>query len=269
MARSVRRPYLAAAGFGLLAVAAAPSLPALVQARALFNSQPIPPNQVLALAQPLAGNRWGLVLLEQRQASVPCWQNQADGTVLSMADGVRNETYCGRYASSGAYSLRVGGNDLSRPWQLKLEASNGQLELQATSPQTTSPIVVAQAPIPTGATAPNTLVPMELQTGWGLERRSYDGRLLSHIYVSNSDPLPLLLAKTRSGEPLLAMPSTPPPLAASSRTSRLDRLGRLSRGGRSSQSPLETNPASSTTNRTLGEAQPGEVIALQVVPFSE
>lgn len=260
MARSLRRPYLAAAGFGLLAAAAAPSLPPLVQARALFDSQPIPANQVLALAQPLSGNRWGLVLLEQRQASIPCWQNQADGTVLSLADGVRNETYCGRYASSGAYSLRVGGNDLSRSWQLRLEASNGQLELQATSPQSPRPIVVAQAPIPTGATAPNTLVPMELQASWGLERRSYDGRPLSHIYVSNSDPLPLLLAQSLSAGPLLAAPPAPPPLLASAPTT----------SRRSAQRGRPTSaPAAVVATEEASDSAFSQVIALQVVPFSE
>lgn len=260
MARSVRRPYLAATGLGLLAAAGA-CLQPLAEARAIFDSQPIPANQVVALAQPLAGNRWGLVLLEQRQAGVSCWQTQADGTVLNMADGVRNEIYCGRYASSGAYSLRVAGSDLSRPWQLKLETSNDRLELQATSPQTTSPIVVAQGAIPSGATAPNTLVPLELRSGWGLERRSYNGRLLSHIYLSSGDPLPLLLARARSSEPLLALPASPPPAIAVSRP------GRSSRFARGSQALPVTTPFSPASDS--GDSQPGEVIALQVVPFRD
>jgi hypothetical protein len=268
MARFVRRPYLAAAGLGLAATATAAATTAtlqpLAQAKALFQSQPIPANEVIALAQPLAGNRWTLVLLEQRQADTACWQAQADGTVLNLADGVRNETYCGRYASSGAYSLRVAGNDLSRPWQLKLEPRNGQLELQATSPQTTTPIVVAQAPIPAGsrsqANSPNSLVPLELQTGWSLERRSYEGRPLSHLYLSNSEPLPLLLARARSGGgALLAMPPVPPPPLATA--SRLAAPARSLRTSRTTAAP--------TTQLERSDSQPGDVIALQVVPFSE
>lgn len=49
------------------------------QAAALFGSQPIAPGQAIAVAQPLAGNRWNLIVLEQLQAApallagVPGW----------------------------------------------------------------------------------------------------------------------------------------------------------------------------------------------------
>lgn len=276
MAQFVRRPYLAAAGLSLATGATAAGLIPLAQARALFESQPIPANQVIVLAQPLAGNRWTLVLLEQRQAEIPCWQSQRDGTVLSMADGVRNETYCGRYSSSGAYSLRVAGNDLNRPWQLKLERSNDQLQLQATNPQTRNPIVVGQAPIPATMPGPNTLVPLALEEGWELERRSYDGRLLSHIYLSNGTPLPLLLARSRSGSPLLAMPPAPlPPLMASGRSASATTnatanasVGSRNRGNSPSRR-LPLSASSSLSSSSLNSSSLSQVIALQVVPFRD
>lgn len=267
MAQFVRRPYLAAAGLSLATGATAAGLIPLAQARALFESQPIPANQVIVLAQPLAGNRWTLVLLEQRQAEIPCWQSQRDGTVLSMADGVRNETYCGRYSSSGAYSLRVAGNDLNRPWQLKLERSNNQLQLQATSPQARNPIVVGQAPIPTTMPGPNTLVPLALEEGWELERRSYDGRLLSHLYLSNGTPLPLLLARSRSGNPLLATPPAPlPPLMASGRSTNANANATVESRDRSN-SPSRRLPLSASSS--LSSSSLSQVIALQVVPFRD
>lgn len=266
MARDVRRPYLAAAGLGLAAGATAAGLLPFARARALFESQPIPANQVIVLAQPLAGNRWTLVLLEQRQAEIPCWQIQRDGTVLSLADGVRNETYCGRYSSSGAYSLRVAGNDLNRPWQLTLERSNNQLQLQASSPQTRTPIVVGRAAIPTTMPAPNTLVPLALEEGWELERRSYDGRLLSHIYLSHGTPLPQLLARNSASGTLLAMPpAPPPPLLASSRsaTAASTTAATAAAGsGERGNSPSRRLPLA--TGSSLSQ-----VIALQVVPFRD
>jgi hypothetical protein len=263
MARIVRRPYLAAAGLALTGVATAAALIPLAQARALFESRPIPASQVIVLAQPLAGNRWKLVLLEQRQAEIPCWQSQRDGTVLSLADGVRNETYCGRYSSSGAYSLRVAGNDLNRPWQLKLEQGNDLLQLQATSSQTRSPIVVGQAPIPTALPGPNTLVPLTLDEGWELERRSYNGRPLSHIYLSNGTPLPMLVARSRSGGPLLAMPpAPPPPLLASSRSATASLPTPAGRGERITGPSRRIALATSTPGL-------GEVIALEVIPFRD
>lgn len=243
MAQPLRRPYLAVLG---LALGLSSSLAA---ARGLFDSQPLPPGQVIAVAQPLPGERWNLVLLEQLRG-VPCWQRQADGGVTSLVEQVRDENLCRHYRSSSAYTLRVAGNDLTNPWRLRLEARDGQLQLQATSPQTTTPLVLAESALPA---SPNQLQPLELQPGWSVERRSYGGRPLSHLYLSNAEPLPLLLAKARSGGPLLALPPAPPPALSASTASP-------------SRREREREPGES---RPLAEATISDVIALQVVPFRE
>lgn len=256
------RTYLALAGLGLgLGLAGG----GLAGAQTLFDSAPLRPERAIALAQPLAGNRWNLVLLEQLQAGVNCWQRLADGSVLNMADGVRNEAFCGRYSSSSAYSLRVGGSDLTSPWRLRLEAGNDRLELQATSPQSAAPLLVASAPLPAGAGG-GAFTPLELEPGWTLERRSYNGRSLNHLYLSNSEPLPALIARSRGS--VLATPPLLPPPALSATASR-------GRDRDRNRPPLQT-PAASRQQPLLGsltdqagEPRPGEVIALQVVPFSD
>jgi hypothetical protein len=244
-----RRPYLAAAGMaasGLaLALAGQHAL-----ARALFGSEPVPADRVIALAQPLAGNRWTLVLLEQLQETTPCWQRQDAGGPVNVTDSATNPGLCGRYSSSSAYSLRVNGTDLTSSWRLRLETDGGQLQLQATSPQAAAPLVVASAPIPESAPAASQLVPLEFQPGWGLEQRSYEGRRLSHLYLSNADPLPLLLAKASSSGSLLARPALPPPPVATQprRTGPAERIGYSER---------------------IGDSGIGGVIALQVVPYRD
>ncbi len=243
MAYPLRRPYLAILG---LALGLSSSLAA---ARGLFESQPLPAGRVIAVAQPLAGDRWNLVLLEQLRG-VHCWQRQADGGITSLVEQVRHESLCRQYRSSSAYTLRVAGNDLTNPWRLRIEAQGDQLQLQATSPQATTPILLANAPRPAG---PNQLQPLELQPGWNVERRSYGGRPLSHLYLSNAEPLPLLLAKARSGGPLLALPPAPPPTLTA---------GTAAPSRRERERPT-------TSLRPLGDAAISEVIALQVVPFRD
>lgn len=269
MAFRSARPYLALAGLGL-GVAGAVAGSGLATAQPLFQGTPLNPERVIALAQPLAGNRWNLVLLEQLQAGVNCWQRLADGSVLNMADGVRNETFCGRYGSSSAYSLRVGGSDLSSPWRLRLEAGNDRLELQATSPQSAAPILVASAPLPTGSGG-GAFTPLELEPGWALERRSFNGRPLNHLYLSNGDPLPALIARA-SGSVLTAPPLMPPPLLTAAAPRGRDRNRPPLRGpGQASGAATAAGqqPLLGAPRRLAGEPQPGEVIALQVVPFSD
>jgi hypothetical protein len=244
----IRRPYLVAAGVaasGLaLALAGQHAL-----ARVLFGSEPVPADRVIALAQPLAGNRWTLVLLEQLQESAPCWQREEAGGLVNVTDSVTNPVLCGRYSSSSAYSLRVNGTDLTSSWRLRLETDAGQLQLQATSPQAAAPLVVASAPMPASAPADSQLVPLEFQPGWGLEQRSYEGRRLSHLYLSNGDPLPLLLAKATSSGNLLAQPALPPPPLASQ--------------------PRRGGPAERIGDSGIGSGTIGGVIALQVVPYRD
>ena len=130
---------------------------------------------------------------------------------------------------------------------MRLEPDGGQLQLQATSPQAAAPIVVASAPLPDAAPTGDQFVPLELQPGWNLEQRSYEGRRLSHIYLSNGDPLPLLLAKATGSGSLLAKPALPPPPLVA----QTPRSGRSERSGDSG----------------IGSSMTGGVIALQVVPF--
>jgi len=143
-------------------------------------------------------------------------------------------------------------------------------------------------------------VELRLQNNWAFERRTFEGQNLSHLYVSHSNPLPVLLAEARNGggiPPLLAqLPAPPPPLApeprrstssperrsssrtpapgaataraiqtadqplASSSSSRLAQLEALRAG-----SPRSTGRGTDSTELTPGQTD--GVIALQVVPY--
>lgn len=289
---SRRRTYLAAAG--LTALAAGALTQQHVRAAMPFGSEPLAQDRVIALAQPLSNDRWTLIVLEQREPAPPCWRRNANGSVLTYEMHLPEST-CGRYLSGSAYSLRAGGQDLRQPWRLRVEHSNGQLQLLASDGKQTEPILIGS-----GQAAGSALVELRLQNNWAFERRTFEGQNLGHLYVSHSNPLPVLLAEARNGggiPPLLAkLPAPPPPLApeprrstssperrsnsrtpapgaataraiqtadqplASSSSSRLAQLEALRAG-----SPRSTGRGTDSTELTPGQTD--GVIALQVVPY--
>jgi hypothetical protein len=242
----------AALGTGMAAfLASAPGERA--QAANLFGSEPIAAGQAIALAQPLAGGRWNLIVLEQLQPQPPCWRELPDGSVMTYDSDVA-EGVCGRYLSSSAYSLRVNDSDLTSPWRLRVESENGELRLMASNPQHRTMIPVASGRVPASG-----LAALQLAPGWSFQRRTYGNETLRHLYMAHAEPLPVLIARARGGGELAALPSvTPPPsLTTAARPERPSRLGRLD-----SRISRSTSRSSS-----LSSPRPTGVVALEVVPY--
>ena len=255
MLTRLKHRQLAAASLSCAAgVAAALQLP-WAQAASPFNTRPVEAKQAITLAQPLSGNRWNLVVLEQLKPAPPCWRRFPDGRITTYETTVPQGT-CGVHTSSSAYSLRAGGDDLRHPWRLRIENSNGQLQLLASGSLQAEPLLIGS-----GSAMGSGPVELQLSEGWSLERRLYQGKALNHLYVAHADPLPALLARAKQGNaPLLAgMPLPPPPpptpgkaspTPSSSGSSRLARLESLRLG-----------------RVTKARASADGVIALKVVPY--
>ena len=263
MAFTLKRRYLAAGAAVTLGAAALPQQ--FARAAARFDSTPVQSERTIALAQPLSGDRWNLIVLEQVASAPPCWRRFEDGSVITYEKDLPPST-CGLYSSSSAYSLRIAGDDLSHPWRLRVESRGGRLELLASSPEQSTPLLVGSA-----QASGDGLGEMQLAEGWSFERRVFEGQSLNHLYVSNEEPLPVLLARaTAAGGPLLGLATPPPPPSPvdtatdkaagaepSTSGSRLARLESL-RLGRSRDR---------SWTRESGESQADGVIALQVVPY--
>jgi len=290
-----RRTYLVAAGMSALAAGALTQQH--VRAAMPFGSEPVAQDRVIALAQPLSNDRWTLIVLEQREPAPPCWRRNANGSVFTYEMHLP-ESICGRYLSGSSYSLRAGGQDLRQPWRLRVDHSNGQLQLLASDGKQAEPIVIGS-----GQAAGSALVELRLQNNWAFERRTFDGQTLSHLYVAHSNPLPVLLAEARNGggiPTLLArLPAPPPPLAPEPRRSlsapadRRTKARAATVGATTTSRAIQTadQPVASSSSsrparlealraggpRSLGqgaespELSPGQtdgVIALQVVPYN-
>ena len=104
---------------------------------------------------------------------------------------------CKRYLDSNGYSLRSGGQDLGTRFRFRLNQSGASLRLEALDPQQRAPIMVGQAAVPAHRD-PNGFVALQLEPGWALERRVYQGRQLNHLYFAHQDPVNRLLALASS-----------------------------------------------------------------------
>jgi hypothetical protein len=226
-----RGPLLLILSGAVLAASAMANHPQ-AEAQSLFGAEPVSAGSTLAIAQRLGNDRWTLALVERLLPGRHCWREQSDGSVKLRTDDFLRPGLCSRVHSSSSYSLRAAGEDLPTTWRVRIEAVGNRLELQAFNPSQPTPIVIGVSQKPSAMAAGPDIVPsFRLNPGWGFEKRSYEGRLLSHLYLSSPQPIGAELSASRG------LPVAPPPL------------------------PTRAEP------RMLVSPQPDQVIALEVVPF--
>ena len=226
------RTYLQAAGLTAVGLLNA-GLPQASAARTLFDSAAIPQERFAVLAQPIGRAQWKLLVLEQIKTQPRCWRERQDGLVEPSLNRFNFSGICKRYLDSNGYSLRSGGQDLGTRFRLKQTGTS--LRLEALDPLQRAPLLVGQARIPRRDL--KGFAQLQLESGWALERRVYQGRQLNHLYFAHQEPVNRLLALAssqghRSGFSRLGTPMppiAPPPLPASRTTQQRAILRRTTR----------------------------------------
>ena len=211
------RTYLRAVALTVVGLLGA-AMPEEGAARSLFESTALPQERFAVLAQPVGRAQWKLLVLEQIKTKPRCWTPRANGLIEPSLNRFDFTGICKRYLDSNGYSLRSGGQDLGTRFRFRLKQSGASLKLEALDPQQRAPLLVGQALIP--GRDPNGFVPLQLEPGWTLERRVYQGRKLNHLYFAHQAPVNRLLALAnssgqRSGFRRLGAPMppiAPPPL---------------------------------------------------------
>ena len=219
------RTYLRAAGLTAVGLMGAGHLQESA-ARSLFNSTAVQREHFAVLAQPIGKAQWKLLVLEQIKAQPRCWTPHQNGLVEPTLNRFDFTGICKRYLDSNGYSLRSGGQDLGTRFRFRRRQSGASLKLEALDPQQKAPLLVGRASIP--GRDPNRFVPLQLEPGWTLERRVYQGRKLNHLYFAHQAPVNRLLALAASagqgsgfkrlGTP--RPPVAPPPMPFSRATQR-------------------------------------------------
>ncbi|NEQ48530.1 MAG: DUF3747 domain-containing protein [Leptolyngbya sp. SIO3F4] len=192
---------------------AAVMLPSSADA-AQFGQQPIANDRVVAIAEPISNGRfYKLLIIEQISSSRQCWQEQVGNptTISPLLLTFDFTGICGRSSDSNGYSVRIGGEDLGSRYRLQVEKRGDTLVLVA-SP---SPLQRGLPKLELGRSngVANDFVKIELDAGWTMARRVYNGQTLGHIYLSNSQPLDAVIASSGASPVTTApRPTTPSPL---------------------------------------------------------
>ena len=202
----MQRSYLPWAGLALLSA----GLVGSQAAAGVFQSQPLEQERLAVLGQPVGSQGWKLLVLEQLKPAPKCWEERRDGLIDPALNRFNFSGICSRYLDSNGYSLRVGDNDVSPRYRLRLESQGNTLVLLAMSGSHPTELVVGRGAIPLRDRS--GFVALKLEPGWQLERRMYGERSLSHVYFANPQPLDGLIAQAERNQarPVATYGSTRP-----------------------------------------------------------
>jgi len=202
----MQRSYLPWAGLALLSA----GLVGSQAAAGVFQSQPLEQERLAVLGQPVGRQGWKLLVLEQLKPAPKCWEERRDGLIDPALNRFNFSGICSRYLDSNGYSLRVGDDDVSPRYRLRLESQGNTLVLLAMSGSHPTELVVGRGAIPLRDRS--GFVALKLEPGWQLERRMYGERSLSHVYFANPQPLDGLIAQAERNQarPVATYGSTRP-----------------------------------------------------------
>jgi Protein of unknown function (DUF3747) len=152
-------------------------------ATATFDEQQIDQNQIIAIARPYGRGKYDLLVIEQIPGKKQCWSESGSNPTLIDPLLLKFDFtgHCSRSTDSNGYSMRIEGRDLGLNYLLRVVERNGELLLVGTS--RTSP---NQADILLGRTygMKQGFMKIQLNPGWKFSKRSYQGKVLGHVYFS-------------------------------------------------------------------------------------
>ena len=148
-----------------------------------FDQQEIEQSQVIAIARPYGDGQYDLLVLQQIPGQRQCWSEVGNNptTVEPLLLNFDFTGICDRSTDSNGYSIRLDGQDYGLYYLLRVVKRNGELVLVGT-PRTdsTKPEIVVGT---TKGITPGFLK-ISLAPGWRFTRRAYQGKVLSHIYLT-------------------------------------------------------------------------------------
>ena len=174
-------------------------------------------NRLIVIAAPLGtkGGNHRLLILEQLNDSRLCWQES--GSNPTLVDPLLLEFdftgICGRGTDSNSYSVRVAGQDLAGRYNLRIVRKSNDLVLIGFS-LVDKEVEFFEIGRTNGLT--EGFAKINLEPGWRLARRSFQGKNVGHIYLINDQSLVEVAKKAvplQQPSPLpLGLPPTPSPL---------------------------------------------------------
>lgn len=148
-----------------------------------FQETEVQQSDFIAVAQPYGNNKYNLIVIEQIQGKNACWSEMGSNPVnvdLLLAN-FDFSGHCRRSTDSNGYSVRSDGQDYGLDILLDFVEQNGNLILVGNSRKNPGqpPIIIGMAQGLNGQ-------PMKIQLnqGWRFSKRTYEGKVLGHVYFS-------------------------------------------------------------------------------------
>lgn len=169
-----------------------------------FEERAVEQQNFVAVAAPVGNTgRHQLLVIEQQSNARPCW-GETGNRVNPLLLNFDFTGICGRFTDSNGYSLRTGGRDLGIQYSLRTVRQGNDVVLQGVPFRPNQPILeLGRAPYA------NDFVRIDLEDGWEFSKRTYQGRTLGHVYLSNPSSLSTLASQSRPVATNPSPPSTP------------------------------------------------------------
>lgn len=166
---------------GLCAVTPLRVNPAIAQTT--FDETEVEQTSYIAVAQPFGDNKYNLIVIEQIPGKNSCW-SEAGANPVNVDLLLLNfdfSGHCRRSTDANGYSIRFDGQDLGLDYLLSLTQRDGNLVLLGMNRQDPR-----QEPIVVGSAQGINGQPMKiiLNPGWRFSKRTYQGKMLGHVYFS-------------------------------------------------------------------------------------
>jgi hypothetical protein len=154
----------------------------------VFGQEEVDQNKFIAIAQPYnGGNFYHLLVLEQISPKRACWSESENSGVAVVNPLLLNFDFtgiCGRGTDSNGYSIRMAGQDLGMQYDLDIVRRGDQLVLIGTNfrDRTAQTIEIGKT-----SGISDGFLKFNLEPGWRFSKRTYDGKVLGHVYLSNDN----------------------------------------------------------------------------------
>ncbi|MEX0271618.1 DUF3747 domain-containing protein [Leptolyngbyaceae cyanobacterium UHCC 1019] len=172
-------------------------------------------NRLIVIAAPLGttGGNHRLLILEQLNDRRLCWQEAGNNPTL--VDPLLLEFdftgICGRGTDSNSYSVRVAGQDLAGRYNLRIVRKSNDLVLIAFS-LVDKEIQFFEIGRTNGVT--EGFAKINLDPGWRLARRSFQGKNVGHLYLIHDQSLAEVAKKATPLQQPSPLPSGLAPIPA-------------------------------------------------------
>ncbi|MDG2615189.1 DUF3747 domain-containing protein [Thermoleptolyngbya sichuanensis XZ-Cy5] len=172
-----------------------------------FNNTQVDQSRFVVLGS-AGGSR--ITILEQVSNARACWQESSNGTVDALMTRFDFTGICARATDRNGYSVRVGGQDLGLQYTLRTVTQGNQIILYAQPSSGSGTLEIGRS-----RSAASGFNRIQLNPGWYLSRRTFNGQPLGHLYLTNDLSLAALTSASRpiatNPAPVAPRPTTPAP----------------------------------------------------------